>query len=677
MNNKILVIKPPFDAFPIGFAYVLSCLVAHKVPFDFIDTEFGHNYRKLLKKNDYFAVATGGLIGQFNFFREVACAVRKINPELPIIIGGNITKDIRPDFLIDKIGATFGIVGEAETSLPYLIDALIKRNDNFDDLPGLIFKDQITGAIKRNLERRLDLSINILPAWHHINVDYYSKVSLVPGRRSTMPVLSGRGCVGRCSFCSPSIGSFKVRPLEHIIREVEWLNSKYSFEWIVFMNEMFYRTKEEIGIFCDAYKILNPRKKWACTMRVDVDIDVDTFLLMKDTGCVSVSAGIESGSSKTLKLMNKKTTPEQIKKFFRDAKTAGLPSSGTFLVGNEGETEADLKETIDMVINEEMTGNESLTNAYPGTLIFKNAIRRGLINDEWDYLLQLKFGCEIWDYKWVNRRHVNISEIPDGYFWEVIVKELRRYNTFLLNRFKAKDIRYTSPFGLLIKATGSCPSCGASASVVSRRSLLGLKSFCPNCFQAVIFNLYELNDFNGHFEFLRKELQKTKVLVILGAMKEAVSILRYDYFGLDYDKITGFIEPDDNKPPSPDFIYKPKLRMIDLLKVMPDTVLIVDDHIQDAEFLIRHFYLKRDLPPPQIIHLWPDSKRWNIRVVRLIQKYKVGGVINKIFFSLIIQWMILCSNAKSRFFNFLISTYPKLLRLKQLNWIRSTLAKLR
>lgn len=675
--SKILVIKPPYSTFPVGFAYVLACLEEHKVPFDFIDVEFGHKYKKLLKKDDYFAVATGGLIGHFDFFHEIIQHVHKVRPGLPVIIGGNITKDIRPDFLIDKMGADFGIVGEAETSLPYLLDALVKRSGDFNDIPGVIFKDPVTGAIKRNTENRLDLSVNIVPAWHHIDVDYYSKICNIGcwGNHLRMPVLTGRGCVGRCSFCSPTIGAFRMRPIEHVISEMKYLNSKYDFEQFVFMNEMLYKSKEEIERFCNAYKGSGIGKSWLGNMRVDSDIDVDTFLLMKSSGCISVGAGIESGSDKILKLMNKRTTAEQIKKFFRNAKKAGLSCTGTFLVGNEGETETDLKETIDMVIKEEMNTVESLTNAYPGTLIYKNALSRGLIKDEWDYLRQLRFGCDLWDYTWTDRRHINITEIPDEKFWDTIVRESRRFNTFLLDRFKIKNISYRLPFGLLIRATGSCPECGGAVSVVSRRTLLGLKAFCKDCFQPVIFNMYELEEFKSHFGLLRSILQETKSLVVFGAMKEAVSLLRYDYFGFTCDKIVGFIDINNGKTDPSEFIYKPRLQMADLLDIKPDTILIVDDYFGDAELVIRLFFIKKGLPAPRIAHLWPDSKRWDRAAIRLVEKYKAGSAIDKTFSYLVTRSVLFLSRARKAFLSIMIYIYPRLLRLKQLNWVRTTLAK--
>ncbi|MCX5726988.1 MAG: hypothetical protein NT030_07465, partial [Candidatus Saganbacteria bacterium] len=95
MMKKILVIKPQFKAFPVGLAYVLACLETNNIPFDFVDTDLEPDYSKKLKNNDYLAVATGGLIGQFTFFCDVVNEVRKIRPDLPVILGGNVTKDIR------------------------------------------------------------------------------------------------------------------------------------------------------------------------------------------------------------------------------------------------------------------------------------------------------------------------------------------------------------------------------------------------------------------------------------------------------------------------------------------------------------------------------------------------------------------------------------------------------
>ena len=359
---KLLVIKPQYSAWPVGFAYVLSCLERHNIPFDFIDTARSQNWIKdvriMLKNNNYFAVATGGLIGFYKFFTQLRDIVLRYCPHVPFILGGNITKDSSNSLIFDRIGINFGIVGEAETSLPSLISKIIDRDDNIGDIPGVVYKNR-DGDIVRNIQRRLDLkSNNILPAWANFDVDFYINSSSLPFLGDNMrafPVLSGRGCVGKCTFCSPSIGGFLKRPIDHVIIEIEYLASKYSFDNIMFYNEMFYPTAKEVRDFCHHYKQSGVKKPWLTALRVDSDIDENTFTIMKDAGCLGVSAGIESGSDKVLSLMNKKSTSQQIRNFFRNAKKADVPANGTFIVGSEGETEEDLKKTIDLVIDEEIS----------------------------------------------------------------------------------------------------------------------------------------------------------------------------------------------------------------------------------------------------------------------------------------------------------------------------------
>lgn len=630
MDKKLLIIKPPYRTFPVGFAYVLSCLESNNIPFDFIDTAIEYpNYERILKKNDYFAVASGGLIGHFDFFCEIVRNVRKIRPDLPIILGNNITKDINPDFLFDKMGIDYGIIGEAETSLPYLIDIIVKGSNDLGTIPGLLFKDKFSGKVIKNAPRRLDLeNVNILPAWHHFDIDYYSKDGYLPffGRQSAMPVLSGRGCVGRCAFCSPTIGSYRMRPLEHVIQEIEFLNSTYDFDWIIFFNEMFYRSKEEVLNFCQAYQKVKPQKPWICAFRADAEIDLDTFVAMKKAGCVGTSAGIESGSDRVLKLMKKTTTVEQVKKFYRFAREAGLPCNGTFLVGNEGETEEDLKQTIDLVISEEMNTGESLMSVYPGTLNYNNALKRGLIEDEWSYFRSLRFGCNIWETDWINRsNYLNISEIPNERFWDVIVKEARRYYTFIFHRYQARNVEYKGIWwGSRMKAAGLCPKCGYQVVLFSQFKLVETENFCPNCFSKVVFNLYKSKDLASHFELLCKELKEAERLIILGTDSNAADMLRIDRFGLNYDRIMGFLEIKKRQVSCPSFINVPRLQIKDVSKIHPDIILVADDQVGDAELLLKMFYSKQGIQPPRILHLIPDKKRWSLRLTRLIGKFVVG-----------------------------------------------------
>jgi anaerobic magnesium-protoporphyrin IX monomethyl ester cyclase len=668
MNKKVLIINPPspYRIFPVGIAYVLACLENSGIQFDFVDMQLGKGYKALLRKNDYCAVATGGLISQYKFYNEVSRFVREIRPDIPVILGGNVTKDMNADFLFDKLHMTYGVVGEAETSLPYLIEAILGNESRLDAIPGLLYKDRQTGGIKKNPVRRLDLSTtDILPAWHKIDVDYYLNVwefsSL--GHRLCMPVLSARGCVGTCTFCSPTGGTFRKRPIEKVIQEIEFLNERYTFDWIVFLNEIFYAQKEDILSFCEAYTKVKPLKSWTCELRVDIDPGVDTFRLMKNAGCVSVYGGIESGSNRMLALMNKQTTKEQIIRFFSNAEAAGLPCQGTFMVGNEDETEDEIKETIDMVTSKELRVNQRLVITYPGTKIYEHALKRGLIVDEWRYLEHLDFICEVWDQSLSKKDYINLTDIPNEKFWEIVIRELRRFNTFNLIHYAAKNIIYEYKFGMLIRVTGMCAKCGSSVTFVTPRKMIGIKTSCKDCFRTVEFNLYELNEFNAHYRFLCAELQKAEKLAIAGTKAEASYMLKYDYFKFNYRSLIAFIEIDKKASGISDFFHLPRIRINDLPKVLPDTILIVDDHFGDAELKIRDFYLQKNLKPPRLFHLFPDDKRPYLKIIGFVRNHMTATLANKILVAQAVLLHAIISGPKELILKFVKLNYFALLRV--------------
>ncbi len=642
--------------FPLGMAYVLACLENHGIDFDFTDANFGDDYKKLIKKNDYGAVATGGLISQYRFFNEVSRSVREISRDIPFILGGGITKDMPAVFLFDKLHITYGIVGEAETSFPFLIDALMQNKTGFDAIPGLLYKDLQTGEIRKNPVTRFDFSTaDILPAWHRFNVDYYINdwEHGFFGHRLCMPVISARGCTGTCTICSNLLGDLKKRPIGQVIREIEILGERYTFDWIQFYNEMFYSTREDIVNFCDAFKSIKRRKNWTCDLRVDAEVDIDTFRLMKSAGCVAVFGGLESGSNKILSLMQKKTTREMLVRFYRMAEAAGLPCLGTSLVGTEGETEADIKETVDMITSEKMRTIEVLICTYPGTKIYENAIRRGLITDEWEYLERLNFTDDIWDFSVSKKGYLNISAIADDRFWETVVAQWRRFNTFHLTHFVPGNMTCSRKLGILMKVSGECAECGNAVTIVVQRKMLGIQTYCRHCFRTMEFNLYELPQFRGHYRHLCAVLQKTERLAVVGTKNEAIFMLKYDYFKLDYRSLAAFVEIDRKPSGISEFCHLPRIRMDGLPAVNPDTLLIVDDQFGDSELKVRNFYLKKNLQPPRILHLLPDDKRPFARVLGFVRKNTAATGWNKCLILPAIRIPIVIAETREWFFTML------------------------
>lgn len=595
--KKILILCPScpgWPEWPLGMAYVLACLEQQGVPFDFIDLTTTKNWEMVvsqrLRSTQYLAVATGGLISFHRFFRRLRELVRAHAPESPFILGGNIIKDANDELLFGQLDIDFGVYGEAETSLPRLLEALDRGERDFTGYDGIFFRSA-DGQVVRNPCKRLDVgATNSIPAWHHFDTSFYishSSFGFVGQHLRFMPVLSGRGCIGKCGFCSPTIGGFRKRPIAHVLEEIRHLIANYDFDTLCFMNEMFYPTAREVREFCQAYAQMPVRKPWFVQIRIDARLDVETLVMMREAGCIAISAGIESGSDTILTRMHKKTTAEDITLFFRNCREAKLPAGGTFIVGYEGETEEDLRKTIDLMINEDINTGEALLFVYQGTEVYRNALAKGLIQDEQAHLDNISGEMFAPD---AMQRFINMTAMPTPQFFEVAAREVRRFNTHLYTNHSAlgTGVRfYTSARWTRLTMHGTCRECGAmveNTETIFGRAYLGVFSagvsrnwMCPKCYRPVAFRLGTqpgMEPLARHLGTLGKQLNQSQRIVLAGSNSDLSTLLRIDLLGLDYNRIVGVLplEPSSHTT----YLHYPVLDRDGVLAAEPDAVLWLD-----------------------------------------------------------------------------------------------------
>ncbi len=127
--------------------------------------------------------------------------------------------------------------------------------------------------------------------------------------------------------------------------------------------------------------------KWKCEARAD-HLDDEICELMAEAGCERVKIGFESGSDRILKQIQKLETKKEMLKGAEMLKKAGVPFSAYFMAGFPGETDDDVRQTIDFAKKIKADYYSlSVLAPYYGTELYKQLIANGYALDKqpWEY----------------------------------------------------------------------------------------------------------------------------------------------------------------------------------------------------------------------------------------------------------------------------------------------------
>ena len=170
----------------------------------------------------------------------------------------------------------------------------------------------------------------------------------------------------------------------------------------------------------------------------------------KLANCKYVEYGVESGSDRILKMINKKQTVETIEKAFATCKKVGIKSAALFMIGYPTETMKELRETIDLV--ERLSAHIlicTIYRPYPGTPLHEYCIE----NKNFHFPDYLEEQAEFYRFSHMSDDNINMSEVPTNYlvrlqrsfYAKFAIKEtflcLREFNFGLLIYYLKQQIR--------------------------------------------------------------------------------------------------------------------------------------------------------------------------------------------------------------------------------------------
>jgi anaerobic magnesium-protoporphyrin IX monomethyl ester cyclase len=326
------------------------------------------------------------LSATFSGAKRIASIAKKQSPDALIILGGPHATAVPQETLDSSKEFDVIVLGEGEQTALEICYRLIGKK-SLEDVPGLAFRQDGKITINKQFPPVKPLDLLPHPARELLKLDLYVGVPTFGLHRKGLKgteLFTSRGCPEDCIFCSlPRVMGGKAvrfRSSDHVLAEVEECINKFGFNHFTIEDDTFTLSKSRLDKICNGFKKLGVT--YDCDTRVDF-ADLDVFKLLKETGCLKVAMGVESGSPRILELIKKRITPDQVIEAFRNAQKVNLMNQAFFIVGSHpSETMEDIKMSMKLIrkINPDFAVINIMT-PFPGTELFDIMKERGLLNN--------------------------------------------------------------------------------------------------------------------------------------------------------------------------------------------------------------------------------------------------------------------------------------------------------
>ena len=333
-------------------------------------------------------------------------------PEICCVAGGpQVSAKPWDKIIFERSQIDVAAVGEGEQVFLEILDAVIKKNKEFSEIPGIIYRSG--KEIIANKARIPEKDIDIYPMPDR-NLNYFDKR---PNGIETL--ITSRGCLGKCAFCFEGrpIG-VRARSVESVLDEVEHLLDKRDMVYVAILDDIFTLNAKRVAELCDGFRRLQDKYHkfaWFCEGRADIiSKNPQIAKKMHEAGLIRIQIGVESGNQKVLDAYKKGITLSQIQECVDICYEADILSViGNVIIGGAFEDRDTLQNTQDFTCDlmRRAPGcydfNTTIYTPYPGTAMYEHPE---------DY------GMKILDYDCTSGRGDNyaFSETSDLSKWEIL-----------------------------------------------------------------------------------------------------------------------------------------------------------------------------------------------------------------------------------------------------------------
>ncbi len=303
-------------------------------------------------------------------FLKTVKAVKEVNPEV-YVAGTHGT--VRPKEILEATGARAIIRGEPERTVLDLC-----KTTTLSEVCGITYRE--AGKVVDNPDQK-PVSLNELPvpAFHLLPMEKYFYEMM--GDHFCLFEMT-RGCAAKCVFCllKPYGRGVRKKNLDKLILEVEYAINNFDVRNAYFMDLEFTVLRKQVMEFCNHLIKKNYNFRWCCQTRFDL-VDDELLNHMKKAGCRLIHFGVEAGSERMLKYINKGITMEAIRSGMKKVKKAGIETACFFMMGFPGSNSQDMDDILKFA--KELGPDYPLFHMvapYPGTRLYEEVVEQPGLN---------------------------------------------------------------------------------------------------------------------------------------------------------------------------------------------------------------------------------------------------------------------------------------------------------
>lgn len=266
---------------------------------------------------------------------KIIQSINKHIPEAKIVVCGPIT-GIKSKEILETLPVTACIKGEYEKGSVKVVNGA-------------------TGILEHDLLTAAEMNAAPYPYYDETIARRYYDYNPIGQAHPHAHVWSSRGCPFKCIFCvwpatmtgndpdgtnRRTVRHYTPEYMEGFLRD---LVARFGFRSIYFDDDTFNLGNSHVLKMCEVMKKIN--LPWSAMCRADT-IKMETWTVMRDSGCFGVKLGFESGNQFVVdKIVNKGLDLEEAKRVVFEVKRLGMTVHGTFTYGLPGETTEQMQDT--------------------------------------------------------------------------------------------------------------------------------------------------------------------------------------------------------------------------------------------------------------------------------------------------------------------------------------------